>query len=224
MGERMNVAVVGVPKSGTSMLCNALTLPGEAVILYEPWAGFDSKFVRRQAKSLGYCGRDILAWARAHRRWGVKEVKAHHIRAALERQPELLVVLARNLEHAALSMLETRRSWTEATARLLVELHATWPQDRLVVCRYERFVTDADYREELRARIGWPSLGGDVARGLAAWLSRPHEAERHGGMISDRSLRLREAERDPAALAFAAEVARSCAPFNELFGYEAAGG
>jgi len=233
MGDRMDIALVGVPKSGTSMLCNALTIPGEAVVLYEPWADFDSPFVRRQAESLGYDGPDILAWARSHPRWGVKEVKAHNIRAALERDPGILLLLLRNLGHSALSMFETqrrlgvpwevRRGWMEESARLIVQLSREWPADRLVVCRYEQLVGDPGYREELRRRIGWPSLDGDVGRGLAEWLERPHEAERHGGAITDRSVRSRAAEADPEALAAAAEVARACASFNEEFGYEVSG-
>lgn len=228
----MDIALVGVPKSGTSMLCNALTLPGEAVVLYEPWAGFDSPFVRRQAESLGYQGEDVLGWARSHPRWGVKEVKAPNIRAALEHDPGILVLLVRDLVHAALSMYETqrrlgvawetRRSWMEESARLIVQLSREWPRERLVVCRYEDLVRDPGYRERFRQSIGWPALDGDVRRGLAEWLNRPHEAERHEGAITDRSVRGREAELDPQALAAADELARACAPFNEAFGYPAA--
>jgi hypothetical protein len=109
----------------------------------------------------------------------------------------------------------------EESARLVVQLSREWPAGRLVVCRYEELVADPGSREELRRRIGWPSLDGDVGRGFAEWLERPHEAERHGGAITDRSVRSRAAEADPEALAAAAEVARACASFNEVFGYEA---
>ena len=36
MGRRMDVVLAGVPKSGTSMLCNAMTVARQAVVLYEP--------------------------------------------------------------------------------------------------------------------------------------------------------------------------------------------
>ena len=39
MRRRMDVVIAGVPKSGTSMLCNAMTVPGRAVVLYEPIRG-----------------------------------------------------------------------------------------------------------------------------------------------------------------------------------------
>lgn len=230
MGEIMNLAVVGVPKSGTSMLCNALTHPGETVVLYEPWATFDSHHVKGQAASLGYHGDDILGWAQSHRRWGVKEVKVENIRPTLARDPEILVLLVRNLRHAALSMREThqrlgtdldlRRSWIEASAALVLELYRSWPRERLVLCHYERFVQEPAYREAFRRRIDWPALDGDVDRGLGTWLQRPHEAARHGGAITGRSLARREAESDPQALAFAEQVVQACGPFNQVFGYD----
>jgi hypothetical protein len=231
MGRPMDVAVVGVPKSGTSMLCNAMTEPGRAVVLYEPVSdGFRSERLRRQAASLGFHGRNILGWARAHPKWGVKEVLADCIRKVAAWRPEHLILMVRDLRHVALSTYETnwripwdlevRRHRLLETADLVMELRRTWPKERLTLCRYEAFVASAAEREALRRRVNWPALDGDVGRGLASWLERPHEAERHKGQITANSVQYRCREQCPRALRFAAEVVAAYRPFNRLFGYE----
>jgi hypothetical protein len=231
MTRRMNVVVAGVPKSGTSMLCNAMTVAGRTVVLYEPIHGaFRAKRLRTQVASLGYHGRNVLRWASEHEKWGVKEVLADAIRKAVEWGPEHVVLLVRDIRHVALSTYETnqrlpwdleyRRTRLIATAGAIMELRRTLPDDRLTVCHYEEFVSKPEYREAFKQRVGWPTLDGDVARGLATWLERPHEADRHGGRITTNSVDYRRSSDEPAAHQFAREVGSACAAFNQLFGYE----
>jgi hypothetical protein len=231
MGRRMDVAIVGVPKSGTSMLCNAMTdAAGRAVVLYEPVSdAFRSERLRLQAASLGFHGRNVLRWARRHEKWGVKEVLADCIRKVARWGPAHLILMVRDLRHVALSTYETnrrlpwdlerRRRRLIESAGVLMELSPTWPAERLAICRYETFVTDPDQREALRRRIDWPAFDGDVGRGLATWLERPHEADRHHGAITANSVLYRRSDPDPDARRFAAEVMAACPAFNETFGY-----
>jgi hypothetical protein len=231
MGRRPDVVLAGVPKSGTSMLCNAMTVAGQTVVLYEPTrGGFRADRVRIQAGSLGYHGHNILGWARKHSKWGVKEVLADSIRQAVRWRPEHVVLLIRDLRHVALSTYETnqripwdldyRRQRLLATAEALLELTQTLPTDQLTICRYEAFVASDQYREAFRRSLNWPSIDGDVARGLATWLERPHEADRHGGRITANSVDYRQSSREPEPERFAREILAACPSFNEKFGYE----
>lgn len=230
MNRPMDVAVIGVPKSGTTMLCNAMTVPARAVVLYEPFTvGFTGARLRRQVASLGCRDDDVVGWARGHDRWGVKEVLAEGIRGVLDLQPGRVLLLVRDLRHVALSVLETNRRipWDLAirrrrvveSARVLVDVQRSWPRGRSVLCRYEDFVASAGYREAVRRQLGWPAFDGDVSRGLATWLERPHEAGRHGGRITANSVAYRRGPLSPAERSFATELAAACAPYQELFGY-----
>jgi hypothetical protein len=232
MGRRPDVVLVGVPKSGTSMLCNAMTVAGRSVVLYEPTPdGFRAERLRTQAASLGYHGRNILGWARKHEKWGVKEVLADPIRKAVEWEPGHVVLLVRDLRHVALSTFETnqrirwdlnyRRQRLLDTALAVMELRRTYPSERLTICRYEEFVSNAEYREAFRQRVNWPTLEGDVARGLSTWLERPHEADRHGGRITANSVDYRRSSQEPEPEQFAREIVSACPLFNEAFGYPA---
>jgi hypothetical protein len=233
MRRRLNVVVAGIPKSGTSMLCNAMTVPGRAVVLYEPIRGrFRAERLRTQARSLGFDGRNILGWARRHERWGVKEVLADSIRRAVEWRPDHVVLLVRDIRHVALSTYETnqripwdldyRRERLIATAATVMELNQECASDRLTVCQYEEFVSKPEYREAFRRRVDWPTLDGDVARGLSTWLERPHEADRHGGCITANSVEYRRGAQAPEAQQFARGVLSVpvCASFNAMFGYD----
>jgi hypothetical protein len=106
------------------------------------------------------------------------------------------------------------------TAEVVMELRRTYPPDRLTVCRYEDFVSNPEYRETYRQRVNWPTLDGDVGRGLATWLGRPHEDVRHNGRITTNSVHYRRSSRDPEAGRFARDVLSVCPSFNEMFGYE----
>jgi hypothetical protein len=227
----MDLLLAGVPKSGTSMLCNAMTVAGRTVVLYEPIRSrFRMERLRTQAASLGYQGRNILRWARGHEKWGVKEVLADSIRAALAWGPGHVVLLVRDIRHVALSTYETnqripwdleyRRRRLIDTAEVVLELRRTYHPERLTICQYEEFVSDPEYRETFQHRVQWPTLDGDVARGLSTWLERPHEAARHDGRITANSVAYRRLSQDPEAERFARDVASTCTSFNEMFGYE----
>ena len=64
--------------------------------------------------------------------------------------------------------LNYRRQRLLDTAQAVMELHRSWPSDRLTVCHYEEFVSNPEYREAFRQRVDWPTLEGDVARGSNA--------------------------------------------------------
>jgi hypothetical protein len=215
------------------MLCNAMTVPGRSVVLYEPIRSrFRAERLRTQARSLGFDGRNILGWARRHERWGVKEVLADSIRRAVEWRPDHVVLLVRDIRHVALSTFETnqripwdldyRRERLIATAATVMELSQDYPSERLTVCQYEAFVSEPEYREAFRRRVEWPTLEGDVTRGLSTWLERPHEAGRHGGRITANSVQYRRDEQAEAAQQFARSVLSVpvCASFNGMFGYD----
>jgi hypothetical protein len=229
--HRIDLVLAGVPKSGTSMLCNAMTVAGRAVVLYEPICGrFRMERLRAQAASLGYHGHNILRWASGHEKWGIKEVLPDSIRTAVGWGPEHVVVLVRDIRHVALSTYETnerlpwdleyRRRRLIDSAAVVMELRRKYPPERLTVCHYEAFVSDPEYREVFRQRVGWPTLEGDVGRGLSTWLERPHEADRHDGLITANSVAYRRSSQEPEAERFARDIVTACAAFNVMFGYE----
>ena len=231
MGRRMDVVLAGVPKSGTSMLCNAMTVAGRTIVLYEAVDSvFRAERLRMQAASLGFHGRNIVGWARKFEKWGVKEVHARTIKKAIEWGPEHVVLLVRDLYHVALSTYETnqrlptdlsyRRRRLIKTAETVMDLRQTYHPDRLTVCHYESFVSSHEYREAFRLRVNWPTLDGDVARGLATWLERPHEADRHAGRITANSVDYRHSYEEPEAEIFAREILAACPSFNPMFAYQ----
>ena len=89
------------------------------------------------------------------------------------------------------------------------------------MCHYEKFVANDEYREAFRRRVNWPTLDGDVGRGLSTWLERPHEANRHNGRISANSIAYRRSSQEPDAEQFADDIVAACSSFNQMFGYEA---
>ena len=230
MRRRMDVVIAGVPKSGTSMLCNAMTVPGRAVVLYEPTAvgsGWSDSGAGRQP---GLSGPEYPRLGPQAREMGGQRGFRRLIRKAVEWGPEHVVLLVRDLRHVALSTYETnqripwdldyRRQRLLASAEAVMELRRTHPSDRLTICRYEEFVANPEYREVVRQRANWPTLDGDVGRGLSTWLERPHEADRHNGSITANSVAYRRSPQGPEAERFARDVVSSCASFNEMFGYE----
>lgn len=234
----MDALIAGMPKSGTTMLCNVMTRLPHGVILYEP--GLErtrlSALCARQLESLGYGGpmtaRQVEAWASALPRWGAKEVTVAGIRGVMSRHnPTRVILMLRSPWDAACSMYEmilrvgrnsrsSRMNWMVAAASEVVRLRDTLPPERLVEVRYESFVQNPEYRTAIQEDLGWPQLDGDVGRGLASWLRRPHEANRHNGRISDASLARWSGAVEPERARFARDVLRQCTDYCERFGYE----
>lgn len=234
----MDVLILGVPRSGTSMLGNLMSSPPEQLILYEPHLGRrkPSRYAADQMAELGLPAfrstRALARYVDAHTgRWGVKEVMARHLRPTL-RLYEIgrVVFVVRDIRHAAMSIFDRVREiphrfspgWRGQgiveTAGLVVDLHARMASERKTVVRYERFVTDETYRREVEEELSWP-LRGDPTRGLRQQ-GRARELERHEQRVTARSLELRETEDDPEKLAFADELVAQCTAYQELFGYE----
>ena len=233
MRRRLDVVLAGVPEVGDddAVQRDDRRRAGRRVVRADSRRVPRAERLRTQAASLGYHGRNILGWARTHEKWGVKEVLAEPIRMAVAWEPEHLVLLVRDLRQVALSTYETnqripwdldyRRQRLLDTAQAVMELRRSWPSDRLTVCHYEEFVSSAEYRETFRQRVSWPTLEGDVARGLSTWLERPHEADRHGGRITANSVDYRRSAQEPEPQQFAARIMAACPSFNRVFGYPA---
>lgn len=238
----LELLVVGPPRSGTSMVSNLMTRPPRTLVLYEPRLEQRrlSRPLRHQLQELGLSpprsNRRLLSWAdRTVERWGVKEVAGRSIRWTYEKhRPRHVVLVLRDLRHAALSMydrlrevpggmgLEKRLGWMREAVEAVLDLHDRHPPARRLTVRYEEAVADPSILEAVGERLDWP-LEGDVGVGFAGQ-RRGAELERHAGGITDRSVRLRAEETDPDKLVFADRVATACRRYQERFGYARGGG
>ena len=234
--KRADLLIASCPRSGSTMLANALSMPPRSVVLHEPSLHRSSTFwlCHDQLKCLGYGGsrisRDTANWlSNGFKQWGVKE--CHHDRIVAARRalrPQQIILLVRNPRHMGRSMWEragrmgkgvgARGSWIINAGRTLVAIAKEDPTNMIVV-RYEDFVESESYRDALSIDLGWP-LGGDVSFGLdAPKKNRMYESERNKGRISDISLRLREKESDGEAARWGDMISNSMAEYRETFGY-----
>lgn len=224
----MDVLIVGVPRSGTSMLSNLMTSFPDTLILYEPHLGLrrPSSYVLNQMEELGLLhdfgsNRELVRYVADNvGRWGIKEVMIRHIKAAVRLYDlEKVVFVVRNIHHVALSIYD--KGWrpqpTATSAAALVDLYGRCEPERRTVVRYETFVTDEAYQIRVAEDLSWP-LEGNPSVGLEKQ-GREGEVNRHQRKVTARSLELRESERDPKKLAFASELVAQCTAYQNLFGY-----
>jgi hypothetical protein len=233
----MDVLIVGVPRSGTSMLSNLMSSPPETLVLYEPHLGMrqPSDHVNAQLSELGWGRFDSTRQLVKHvsgsvERWGAKEVMPRHIRQTLQTCGfKLIIFMVRNLEHAALSLIDrviemphvaSPDRWGRAfveTSTILVDLFNRCDTESRVVVRYEKFVADQALRRSLEKQLKWPLIG-DLEVGFkrqGRWL----EIKRHERQVTATSLKLRSSEGDPGKLDYAAKLVSQCAEYQRLFGY-----
>lgn len=170
----------------------------------------------------------------ALRGWGVKEVNPMGLDELIRVfEPRKVLLAVRDIRDCAISVLEKSRlhaaegrpvqsdDWlarrlTDAGAAL-VRIRSRLDASRVRTVQYERFTTDAAYRDSLESWLDWP-LTGDPGRCMDLF-GREYEVARHAGSVSASSVDRREREQSAEALRFAARVEQDAAAYQRAFGY-----
>ncbi|MCB9838962.1 MAG: sulfotransferase domain-containing protein [Phycisphaeraceae bacterium] len=233
---QLDCLVVGLARSGTTLLTNLLTNRGESrVCLAEPrlttrrpYRPDKQDYFRRLGFPDPINTRTVAEHLLRQSRAGVKEVRARHIAAALRRFDPARIILVTRDARAALASYHEKNAGSDSprsrrrfpaklflrTAPLLLDL-CQREKHRLIVVRYEDFVADPAIRGDLADRLDWP-LDGDLA--LYGALNRAGESGKHDNAISTKSLR-RPAPTDPATLATLTPILRRLANYQRAFNY-----
>ena len=232
--HQLDLLVVGLARSGTTLLTNLLTNPTERrICLAEP------RLTTRRAyrpekqtyfRDLGFPDPITTASIPEHlftqERAGIKEVRAKHITAAIKRYDPKRILLVTRDARAALASYHEKNQRSDSnrkafpaklflrTAPLLLRL-LDQEQHRLTVIRYEDFVTNPDARDDLAATLDWP-LDGALDRFKS--LSRGNETAKHDNTISTKSVN-RPAPTDPKVLNTLTPILNKLANYQSAFGY-----
>ncbi len=232
--HQLDLLVVGLARSGTTLLTNLLTNPNERrICLAEP--RLNTRRAYRPEKQtyfrdLGFPDPITTATIPEHlfaqNRAGIKEVRAKHITAAIKRyDPNRILLVTRDARAALTSYYEKdqrndspRKSFPAKlflrTAPVLLRL-LDQEHRRLTVIRYEDFVTNPDARDNLAATLDWP-LDGALDRFKS--LSRGNETTKHDNTISAKSVN-RPAPTDPKVLNTLTPVLNKLAKYQSTFNY-----
>ena len=236
--QQLDLLVVGLARSGTTMFTNLLTNPEKRrLCLAEPRLTTRRAYRESKKQYFRHVGapepitpESLAAFLFSHDRAGVKEIRSHHVRGAMRRyNPKRIALAVRDARSSLQSYYEKHQNRNETqwrirkpfpaklflrTAPLMLDLLEK-EQDRVVIVRYERFVQEPGYREEIAKAIDWP-LDGDL--GIFDSMSRKHDSGKHGKKVTTRSLS-RATPTDPQVLRVLSPVLQRLADFQRAFGY-----
>lgn len=226
MTATLDILVCGLPRSGTTLMCDLLTDPIHARRCEnEPqsdqldgWRNID--------------GRPYLL-----KKWAIKQVRGPLINQSIQMcRPNQIVVIARDIRHVVLSHLEYPKAvkspmrpstpdfvrnqikdWLPMEARNLVEVAM---KHDVIVVQYEELLTERG-RDEVGTRIDWPLTGLPALRH-----ERTFEWTRHGGpFVTNNSVELRQHQldtMDDSTAEFIADIEQACISYTSAFGMTAA--
>jgi len=236
--RQLDLLVVGLARSGTTMFTNLLTNPAAGrLCLAEPRLTTRRPYKERSKEYYRHLGvsepittATVADHLFAQRSAGVKEVRKHHIVAAIKRyDPKRIALAVRDARSSLVSYYDKheKRNQTEwrrrkpfpaklfvRTAPFMLRLLEE-ERERIVVVRYERFVQDESYRAEIASQIDWP-LDGDLA--IFDKMNRGYDSGKHGNKVTTRSL-TRPTPTDPVVLGTLTPVLRRLADYQRAFGY-----
>lgn len=213
----MDVMIAGVQRSGTTMLAGALTYK-RRYVLNEPGS------VRPTLKRI----HNIVK----PERWGVKQVRASLVNGWIAvSSPKKIVLMIRDIRHVAASVWEGHHrkralgmhinlptgqqiSRMKQITRLILKMEQ-WDNTRVV--RYEDFVTKEKVRTRLEEWLDWPLLGDPAKYQRQTGAVRSFEVERHGGKITDASVKLRRKPTSPQIMRYAERAVAACKPYQDRF-------
>jgi hypothetical protein len=202
--------IAAMGRSGSTFLCNAFTVPPDQIVIAEPrfharsidhtWQELThlvpgvtraevEKAVDGCTTTAEYIERIQNRFLRELKFWGVKEVEAAaHMEMIDLLRPRLVVVLVRDIEEVALSLVEkiNRQQWQEkydwrwieeyvrTSAAALVEVAGR--VESSIVIKYDQLL-DPETIPSLACRIGVPATGDPSLRLMEA--KREWEIERN---------------------------------------------
>lgn len=244
----MKVAIYGMMRSGTTLLCDKLTVPGRGVVLLEPnihMSGWpfhickqlndfgvavqeeDWKQASQSESFQSYFNREVLPRLEELDYWGVKMVNfADSDRFLTAYPPEHLILCVRDMRDVVLSAQDLApklgnfvdEAWIEKRALETAEALVKMARRPHTLMRYEDMCTRPRLIDDLAARMGLPRPG-DHRLSLEAVPHRLYEHTKHEGKVSSKSIQRFESEPEGPRKDLARKVWEQCSEFNELFGY-----
>lgn len=214
-----DLLIACVPRSGSTMLALRLDYPADQVFLREP-------FLDKEDRCEQCCQEIIDA-----RIWGLKEISVAHILPILEYlKPKNILCLIRNLEHVAISVHEWIVDYTHPgglsldSARNLILGSAAFIQElseKYIVWKYEEMVRNFEPCEAYLDNLGFKLGRVRTKEDTDDLTFREHELIRHGPVVSDKSVLLRDAETREDRLYYAWSILQDprAKSFQRHFGY-----
>lgn len=178
---RVDVAVLGMPRTGTTLVANLMTDPeAKRWCAVEPGGYGNRNHPRlfKRARLLGFNPDstdrvDLERLIDSLDRFGVKEVHRGQYGGALKQGPSRVVACVRDIRDVVVSLADPRFVHSKRVPQpegialqaaqfvgLVDNLEA-----EVSVCRYEDFAGSPAYRDRLAEEIDWP-LTGDPSRNL----------------------------------------------------------
>ncbi|MCG6157843.1 tetratricopeptide repeat protein [Rubinisphaera margarita] len=244
----MKVAIYGMMRSGTTLLCDKLTVPGRGLVLLEPnihmpgWPFHICKQLndfgipvqeedwRRASQSesfQSYFNREVLPRLQELNYWGVKMVNFADSEKFLNAYPpEHLILCVRDMRDVVLSAQDLApklgnfvdEAWIEKRALETAAALVKMARRPHTLMRYEDMCSRPRLIEDLAARMGLPRPG-DHRLSLDAVPHRLYENTKHEGKVSRKSIQRFDSEPEGPRKELARKVWEKCGEFNELFGY-----
>lgn len=225
------------------MLAGLINKPKRRLCLQEPSLAFPNKgmvrfnYQMRPWKQRFQSKHSGIKWIKAHiKAWSAKEVHRASIEYMLRKHnPQKIIILVRDIRHAAVSYRERLRSLygevvspydrfrlvTLPVANLLIRL-SDLPNSRIV--HYERFCSDPTERSDLEDWIGF-ALDGNIKAAFEAeqWKDPAHARMReykfHEGQITTKSIARRSTLDVVGEQAHAEFAAHLALRYQKFFGY-----
>jgi len=243
----MKLAIYGMMRSGTTLLCDKLTVPGQGLVLLEPNMHLENRpdHVRRQLESFGinipeaewqagtrhgfqqFFNSRILPELNRLNYWGVKMVNFTRWQDFLQQYPaEHLLLCVRDIRDVVLSALDLAPKLESFVTNEWIQQRALETAAGLVemsarshrLLRYEDFCRHPEVIDQVAAQLGLPTPGSERI-GLEAVPHRLYEAEKHGDQVSTRSVGRFASEPEGVARQLAERVWKQCGDYCRAFGY-----
>lgn len=179
----LDLLVTGMPRSGTTLVANLLTMPPKAICMVEP-GSFSVPIQNKAYKAASSLGlkpksnssKDVLE-VLTNIKWGIKEVKPDIYNISYRRlKPKKVAVCIRDARDIAISLKEMFRTKDKSTESVSnrVQNYASSLLSFLkeikdpIFIKYEKLCDDDTYLKRIEDQLGW-KMRGNPSRGLASY-------------------------------------------------------
>ena len=247
----MKLAIYGMMRSGTTLLCDKLTVQDQGIILLEPNIHLPGRpdQIRTQLEAFGisiseqewlagnqeqsfeeFFNASVLPELNKLDYWGVKMVNFANWQQFLKDYPaEELVLCVRDIRDVVLSALDLAPKLNNFVDEKWIEQRAIETATELVkmskrphrLIRYEQMCEDPSLINNLAREIGLNTLG-EQRLGLESVPHRLYEDQKHQGRVTNQSVNRFSREPDGPAKQLAEKVWKQTQEYCQQFGYDTA--
>ncbi len=175
MTKKLDILLVSLPRSGSTMLSNLMTY-NNSWCMVEPHnhENKTKSWIAKQARALGrhFKGCDFKNLAEQmtdFKKWGIKEIhQRHYIPVNNQLTPERYIILLRDPGEVFLSLKNFHYTAKDTRDKILETLIMWWqeihqfaafiPNDRTTIIYYDQLLMP-EYRVRLGNYIDWPLIG-----------------------------------------------------------------